>query len=263
MKKTSEYLYAFNVIALAMVLTTVNPVLASTPPLGSGEKARAESASKEQFETISISQAFFVKMDQTKSIKLDHVRYVKNLYIQAAGVQTDSQVEIYVNGEIKGSIYAPGADPSFYITVNESARSIEFRHRSGASLQVLDVKATVSVRVGAVVEENEALTFYGSDKQIVKLAFEAQRVVDSLQDHASGMDYLMYLYPVKKAAGLTSIYAASYGSLSYQTIAQMRSLADQIAFAAPHLSLMASYNEGFDLVVRLLNVKATIDDLVN
>ncbi len=68
-------------------------------------------------------------------------------------------------GSGMGSIFAPGANPSFYITVNESALSIEFRHRSGASLQVLDMKATVSVRAGTVVEESEAITFNGSDKQ--------------------------------------------------------------------------------------------------
>ena len=227
-------------------------------------QTQPQSANKEVFETITLGNSFTVSTAQTKSIKLDNVRYIKNLFIQAEGTGfQDSQIEVFVNGSLKGSIYAPGKDPAYYITINESARSIEFRHRAGSAMRIIDIKATVSERKGEAVTENNSLQFKGSDKQILQLAREAQQVVDALQDHCNAVDYAMYLYPIKKAAGLTSVYAASYGNLSYQTLAQMRVLADQIKFAAPHLNLMATYNEGFDMVVRLLSVQATIDDLTN
>lgn len=250
-----------SVIALASVMSASSSANATIAPVGLANQA--QSASQEQFETITLGQSFNVSDAQTKSIKLDNVRYIKNLFIQAQGVYEDSQVEVFVNGELKGSIFAPGKDPSYYITVNESARSIEFRHRAGATMRIIDIKATVSARKGAVVSETENLQFKGSDKQIIKLAQEAQQLVDQLQDHCNAVDYAMYFYPIKKSAGLVSVYASAYGNLSYQTLAQMRSLADQIKFAAPHLNLMATYNEGFDMVVRLLTVQATIDDLTN
>lgn len=248
--------------ALALASLMSSTAQATIEPVSFTSQVR--SANRESFETITLGESFTVSDAQTKSIKLDNVRYVKNLFIQAEGVAKDSQVEVFVNGELKGSIYAPGRDPSYYITVNESARSIEFRHRAGATMRIIDIKATVSGRKGAVVADNDNVQFKGtSDKQIINLAREAQQVVDRLQDHCNPVDYAMYFYPIKKAAGLVSVYAAAYGNLSTQTLAQTRSLADQIKFAAPHLSLMASYHEGFDLVVRLLTVQAKIDDLTN
>ena len=67
-----------------------------------------------QFQSVSISSAFIVGNSETQTIWLQGSRHIRNIIVQAQGTNQDSMVEVMVNGEIKGTIYAPGRDPSYY-----------------------------------------------------------------------------------------------------------------------------------------------------
>jgi hypothetical protein len=42
------------------------------------------------------------------------------LIVQAQGISSDSVIEVMVNGQVKGTIYAPGRDPSYVVTIGDN-----------------------------------------------------------------------------------------------------------------------------------------------
>ena len=65
-------------------------------------------------------------LGETKSIYLGETREIKKLIISAEGIRKDAMFNVVVNGEVKGTIYVPGRDPSYHVTIEDSASQIEF-----------------------------------------------------------------------------------------------------------------------------------------
>lgn len=65
--------------------------------------------------------------------------YIKKIIISAEGVYRDATFDVVVNGDIKGTIYVPDRDPAYFVTIEDSASSIEFVSRSG-SARINDIK---------------------------------------------------------------------------------------------------------------------------
>ncbi len=61
----------------------------------------------------------------TKTVYLDEFTAMKKLIISAEGVGEDAMFNVVVNGEVKGTIYVPGRDPSYHVTIEDSASQIE------------------------------------------------------------------------------------------------------------------------------------------
>lgn len=70
----------------------------------------------------------------TVQVPLIGGRYIKKLIISAEGVRHDAMFNVMVNGDVKGTIYVPGRDPSYIVTVEDYADSIELISTSGTSL---------------------------------------------------------------------------------------------------------------------------------
>ncbi|MBY0415808.1 MAG: hypothetical protein K2Q18_16670, partial [Bdellovibrionales bacterium] len=78
-----------------------------------------------------ISGSFNLYAGTTQQVKLDYSKRIKKLIVSAEGIRNDAMFDVVVNGDVKGTIYVPGNDPSYYVTINEYADSIEFVSRTG------------------------------------------------------------------------------------------------------------------------------------
>ena len=75
---------------------------------------------------------------QTKTVRLPYSQYIRKLIISAEGIRWDATFDVVVNGDIKGTIYVPGRDPSYFVTVEDYAQSIELVSRNG-SARILNI----------------------------------------------------------------------------------------------------------------------------
>lgn len=216
----------------------------------------------QDFQTIRLGGGFTVAAAQSESIGLDGPRYIKNLVIQAEGISTDSTIEVMVNGQVKGTIYAPGRDPSYVVTIAETARSIEFRHRAGGNMRILQVLGTVSSWHGHPGFPGDG-GFRGNKDQVIGLAMQAMRQIETLKQFASLGEEETYLFPIKRNAGLVYVMANAHGDLSRKTIRQLIALMDQIDFANPYLTEVMQKDGAFNAVVDLLTVRESIQDLLD
>lgn len=213
------------------------------------------------FTTVDVASGFHVTNSNTVSVKLNGSRYIRNLIVRAQGWDSASVVEVMVNGEIKGTLYAPGRDPSYVVTIAEPASSIEFRHREGGTMQILDVLATVS----DLDTTNEPVDrgINGGSDQVETLAFKVIHIVERLQAYATLDEETTYLIPLKKLAGRVHVMSAAHGNLSYKTRRALVVLQQQIQFSEPYIDASLEKNAMFDLGVELLVVKETIRDLLD
>jgi len=108
---------------------------------GSSEKSRTKTIRR---------QNYYVRNGETTRIDLrgEESQYIEKLIIYAEGVRYDASFEVTVNGrrrDIKGTVYAPGRDPRYFVTIKEPVRSIEFRGTMGKA-KVLKIKAVYQHR---------------------------------------------------------------------------------------------------------------------
>ncbi len=216
-------------------------------------------ASNEVFDSISIG-GVVVRESETVSLSLHSTRFVRNLVIQAQGYSRDSMVEVMVNGEVKGTIFAPGRDPSYVVTIGETTHSIEFRHRSGGAMQVLQVVATVSRWAR---EPRNPSDFFGTPAELRQLALLTMQQISALTPLVSLEDETTYLFPIKKKAGLVYVMSSAHGNISKSTLLQVVAMTDQIDFADSLLQRLMRNDNAFDAVVRLLTVRERIRDLLD
>ncbi len=68
-----------------------------------------------------------------KILYLPSKMFVKKLYVSVEGISSDAFFDIMVNGDIKGTIYAPGRDPLYIINVSETTNVINLRSMFGSA----------------------------------------------------------------------------------------------------------------------------------
>lgn len=214
-----------------------------------------------EFTTIHLGGSFSIAPAEIKRISLSHPRYIKNIIVQAEGIRNDSIIEVIVNGQIKGTIYAPGRDPSYVVTIGESARTIEFRHIEGGSMRILNVVGTVSEWYGSPRDPHGG--FSGSKEEVAGLASLTLEQIEALKTLVSVDEESTYLFPIKKNAGLVYVMSTAHGNLSRKTIHQLMALQDQIDFAKPFLEKLMQREEAFDAVVNLLSIRERIQDMLD
>lgn len=84
--------------------------------------------------TDAIGGAFTLYSGSTQQVRLDGAKFVKKLIISAEGIRSDAMFDVMVNGDVKGTVYVPGRDPSYIVTVGEYTDSIEFISRNGTAI---------------------------------------------------------------------------------------------------------------------------------
>jgi hypothetical protein len=66
-----------------------------------------------------------------KVLYLPGLLYVKKLYISVEGIARSAYFDVMVNGDIKGTIHAPGSDPLYIVNVAATTRTIQLRSMYG------------------------------------------------------------------------------------------------------------------------------------
>jgi len=188
--------------------------------------------------------------------------YVKKIVVEAEGIGKDSMVEVWVNGDLKGTIYAPGRDPQYTVTIGEAAQRIVFKHVSGARMRILSTYAWLS----------DEIDLPGGGTGIVNanIAIKISKGVIGLSRKISATDidaynFTTYLLPVKVAAGrvLASAKPSGRDYLSERVRIQLKSLVAQISHADPLIDRMLSEEQTFEFAVDLLTYKEQILNLLN
>ncbi len=216
------------------------------------------------YETVTISGGFTVRDSEVQTVRLKNSRYIRNIVVQAQGARTDSMIEVMVNGEVKGTIYAPGRDPSYIVTVGETASSIQFRHRSGGAMQVQHVVATLSTWKGRPENPHGGgHSFHGTGRQIEDLANRTLVAIEMISRYSTLEEEQVYLMPIKKKAGQVLVMVDSRGEYSRKTVTNLLALREQINFSTEYINLMMEQDGLFDYAVELLSIAESIDDLLD
>lgn len=81
-----------------------------------------------------LNRAIRLESGTTQQVRLNGSQYIKKLIISAEGVRNDAMFDVVVNGDVKGTVYVPGRDPSYFVTIDDNADSIELVSRGGAAI---------------------------------------------------------------------------------------------------------------------------------
>ncbi len=210
------------------------------------------------FQVLNVPTNLNVSIEDTVSFGFGKQYYVKNLVVQAEGISQDSTIEVMVNGNVKGTIYAPGRDPSYVVTVEERTASVEFRHRAGGRMKITRIVATVqkSDVPGSPPDRGEI------GRTALALSERAIQLVIELVPYCSLEEEAAYLVPIKISAGKLKSMVNAHGFYSEQTRAAMKSLQANIEKADPFLLLMMESESLFDQIVEIYQIKESIKDLL-
>jgi len=83
--------------------------------------------------TFELISNLTLEAGEYKILYLPSSMYVSKIYISVEGIRSDAYFDVMVNGDIKGTIYAPGHDPLYIINVADTTNTINLRSMFGAA----------------------------------------------------------------------------------------------------------------------------------
>jgi len=217
----------------------------------------------EDYERVVVTDdQFFIKKGETLDVPLDGWKSVKKLIIAAEGVRKDAMFEVHVNDDVKGTIYVPGKDPEYVVTVAETANSIQFKHISGATVRVLKVEAIMSkTSLSQPWWDNSQYT--GDYSLATQISKDFINVARELYEFADAEENERFLLPIKVAAGRTFAYASASGDLSKRVGRSLKALIAQVENADPFIDKILLIDVSFDKAVRFLTLRARLKELMD
>lgn len=224
-----------------------------------------------------LSGSFWVYPGEVKSINLNNWRYVQKIFVQAQSSRSSTTIEVVTNGDTKGTIYVPGTDPSYVVTIGETVRSIQFRNISNGTVQINQVQGVMSssepiaIRPGEFNPHCEPFTPCARPMPTpglpgrnlgTSLSARAIYLVDILENYASYREFGIYLLPIKKVAGNAYATTAAYGDLSLASRAALLALERQIEFAGSYLDETFERDAAFQSAVELKGLGEKLEALL-
>ena len=211
---------------------------------------------------------FTVSRGETEVRNLRNWTYVSKILVQADGIRGDGTVEVYANGQNVGTIYAPGRDPSYTVTIKETINSLEFRHVSGAPVRIRDITVygktlrtnlpRCSRGCGRTGGHLPATVGYYPTGVAADLALQAIQIVETLDYNTRWEDYGRFLLPIKKHAARAYAAAQARGDLSTETRETLLALAAQIDCAHEFIDAELSRDSVFYVMIDLMSLKSQI-----
>lgn len=234
-------------------------------------------------ETISLSNSRFTVSKITKSLAIQTDScfwcteekpksiFINKLLISAQGTGFKGTIQVVVNGDIKGTIHVPSADPTYFVTVDEVANSIEFVPVNG-TVKVLDIKLIGSQQTPYNYNRNHnsdrayvdstrrrgghGYSEYHNDdsyyNQAQDMALRSIDIVNELMDYSSYRALGIYLLPIKKSAA--KVYAiAGSSQYSKKMLKALKQLAKNIAIARPYTSKVLESSALFEIAMELMS----------
>ena len=220
----------------------------------------AASMTKAAPRTIEISSsAFNLPTGELRSLNLSESMYVRKLLIQAESANRENTLfDVIVNGDTKGTIHTPAADPTYVVTVEQMTASIQFRSLSGGIARIVRVMAIVEVRD----IEPPLPAPRPARGQMAEYANQAIALTRKIAEMTTPREQGRYLVPIKQAAGRLYATAAARGNSSEQTIIAARNLVAAIDEAGLFLDVLMQRNWSFDCIVDLMTVREALNDAI-
>jgi hypothetical protein len=212
---------------------------------------------KDGFDLLEVREVVTVDRAETESIDLGSKHFVRNIIVQAEGYGSASTVEVYVNGHVKGTIYAPGVDPTYLVTIEETASSIEFRHVAGGSMHIHDLKAYVRENISY-----SSHTYY-SPNGVEAIGRKIVDLVDQITPYSTLSEERIYLLPLKKKAAQVIVMSSAHGELSSNTRTALEDMIKQFKFSRKYFDHLLEEDAMFDLTVDLMTIDQAIQDLID
>lgn len=204
-----------------------------------------------------LSSPCVVAEGETTIVDLPKDYFVRKLFIQAESANSrPAYMEVSVNGDVKGTLYLPGSDPHYVVTVERKTGSIEFTSVTGRS-KLISVKAVVS-ETGLP----DPLPFPTHSK-MGKFSLDTIWVTEQLDHYTTYEDYGKYLLPIRKKAGLTYAIAEAQGDLSGSARPYYEQFLAVLDFATPYLNKMFEIEEAYELTLRLMSIRERVRELLD
>lgn len=130
----AEYLethatYSDDFVAIQELVGSTKRAVSGMRACSGGDSSSSVSKTRD-----AISYQIRLESGTTQQIRLNGGQYIKKLIISAEGLRNDAMFDVVVNGDVKGTVYVPGRDPSYFVTIEDSADSIELVSRGGTAI---------------------------------------------------------------------------------------------------------------------------------
>jgi hypothetical protein len=214
----------------------------------------------EQNSTITLrTDAMTVGEGATESIQLCRRMRVHKLYIQAIAGRQDAYAEVLVNGSVKGTLYVPGRDPHYVVTVEDETNSIELTSIRG-QVTTYSVKAVVTEAGGESGFSPRPRHPFPTQAttQMGQLAARVIWIVNQLDGYTSYNSYGTYLLPIRKAAAEVLAYAEARGDASEMNRPYYAKLLNAMDSAQPYMHRAFEVDHAFKLAVELMSYRERI-----
>ncbi|OFZ52198.1 MAG: hypothetical protein A2381_01920 [Bdellovibrionales bacterium RIFOXYB1_FULL_37_110] len=220
-------------------------------------KGQASVNEGEYRQTINLlTYAQNVNEGETLSLRFDKSYFVHKLLIQAqSGNNSDTYAEVSANGDIKGTLYLPGQDPHYVVTIAENTDSIEFTTIDN-KLKLLSIKAIVSIP-GSIPD----FPLNGASKMAYYSSI-CLKLINELDNYSSYEDFGSYLLPLRKAAAKSLAYAEARGDLSTIGRPYYEALLDTLDGSQPYFDRMMEISSAYEYVINLMTAREKIRQLL-
>lgn len=213
------------------------------------------------------SSNLYVGEGSTQSIELCRSFRIHKLFIQADGYYSDAYAQIVVNGNVKGTLYVPGRDPSYVVTVEDESSSIE----------ITSIRGNLNIRsVTAVLSESNSWNnptpgpnpFPGYQlppsvhSQMGQISSRVIWIVNNLENYTNYRTYGEYLLPIRKAAAEALAMSEARGDASQSARAYYEKLLATLDNAAPYIDNAFEVDYAFNLAVELMSKRESIRRLL-
>lgn len=207
-----------------------------------------------------IQSPIIISANQSQFISTGRNYYINHLIINAEGVARDSMIEVIVNGVVKGTIYAPGRDPEYVVTVREVTGRIELRYKSGASMRIL------SLTIYRSEDGYEPGTIGHSPLGKAAVAQVAMNVINltrKFESVLSTKDFEAYILPVKIVAGQLYAISSAHGDSSMKTMEKFQALHFSMGLAIGFIDELLRSSKTFDMAVNYLELREKIKEMMD
>lgn len=219
--------------------------------------------------TITLSEwSFTVSEGATESVNLCRPMHVHKLYVQAEGTYSDAYAQVLVNGVVKGTLYVPGRDPSYVVTVEDDTSSIQVQSLRG-TLRISNITAVVSEASGGYYPPMPSPgpnPGYGHGRpfpdsahsQMGAISSRVIWLVNNLEGYTNYQTYGTYLLPIRKAAAEALAIAEARGDTSMSARAYYEKLLQTMDDAAPYISNAFEVDYAMNLAIELMSKREYI-----
>lgn len=201
------------------------------------------------------SKTIFLSSNESFKLDFDSYFYVEKIIVSGEGIGKDSMIEVLVDNKVKGTIYFPGRDPDYIVTIREVTKSLEFRHLNGAKAKISGIKVFRSESGYESGGGNLLGKFYlmNFSKQFI----EYSRI---LEEKIPTKDFERNILPSKIAAGNLFAVASARGDVSLKSMEKYQALYFTMTLSIPYIDTLLSHAATFDLALKYLSLYEEIKD---